>query len=327
MKFVDMHCDTLMNCVFNPEKYPTLRDMGDAMVDFNKMAKGDQLAQFFAVFVPPRQAFERYGRADMSNMEYIKLMSKALYENVEKNSDLIKMAFNATDIEANAKEGKMSAILTMEDGVEVNGKFENIDMFYDMGFRAVALTWNFVNCFGSPNSLDEKVMMAGLTDFGKEAIPYMQDKGIIVDVSHLSEGGFYDVAKYSKKPFIASHSNCRAVSPHQRNLTDDQIKVLANAGGVSGINFCPAFINADVNDEHCTIEGLVTHIKHFVNVGGIDVVGLGTDFDGIGGDLEIGNSSQMPMLEDALRKEGFTTDMIEKVFYKNAMRVIKESMK
>lgn len=134
-------------------------------------------------------------------------------------------------------------MLTVEDGRMVNGSFDRLEQLAKTGVRAIALTWNFENCFGAPNSRDPKIMSKGLSAFGKEAIEAMNELGILVDVSHLSDGGFYDVAKISKKPFVATHSDCRALAAHPRNLTDDMIRLLAQKGGVSGINFAPAFLD------------------------------------------------------------------------------------
>ena len=133
--------------------------------------------------------------------------------------------------------------------------------------------------------------------------------------------GFYDVARLSKKPFIATHSNSRAMKNHSRNLNDDMIKILANSGGVTGINFCSAFLG---NYEISSIKDMVRHIKHIRNIGGIDVVALGSDFDGIENKVEISDVSEMGKLAIELEKEGFTTTEIEKIYYKNALRVIKD---
>ena len=264
---------------------------------------------------------------EMNDELYFKLLTEGFYRDIEKHSDIIAFAGNAADIEKNAKDGKMSAVLTIEDGRFINGDMNKIKEVYDRGVRAISLTWNYENCFGWPNSLDKEIMNKGLKEFGIEAIQYMNDLGIIIDVSHLSDGGFYDVAKYTKKPFVATHSNARAASPHQRNLTDDMIKVLAEKGGVTGLNFAPQFMDLDVNATHTPVSNIIRNAKHIVNVGGIDVLGLGTDFDGIGGTQEISDSSMLPQLWDAFAKAGFHESEIEKIAYGNVMRVIKESMK
>ena len=239
--------------------------------------------------------------------EYIKTLASFLFQNVKKHQDLICMAYNGEDVERNLSAGKMSAVLTMEEGRAVDGKLENLKRFYDIGFRALSLT--------------------GLTPFGREAVSYMQELGMLVDVSHLSEGGFYDVADICKKPFAATHSNCTALCPHPRNLTDDQIRVLGNAGGVTGINFAPEFLNEDMTSKTSTAARMAMHARHIADVGGVECVGIGSDLDGIFGNLEISDCSKMQLLADALEKEGFTGSEIEKIFYRNVLRVMKDSMK
>ena len=170
-------------------------------------------------------------------------------------------------------------------------------------------------------------MNRGLTSFGKEAIEVMNEWGILIDVSHLSDGGFEDVMKISKKPFVASHSNCRALSPHPRNLTDDMIRKLAEKGGVAGVNFAPEFLDSDIKTKKSTIQNLTAHIKHFIEIGGVECVGLGTDFDGITGEFEIGEPEKMELLFEQLHREGISETVIEKIAYKNVLRVIKDSMK
>ena len=145
---------------------------------------------------------------------------------------------------------------------------------------------------------------------------------MIVDVSHLSDAGFYDVVKYSTKPFVASHSNCRALCPATRNLTDEMIRVLGNCGAVAGINFEPSFLNADIDDKFSRIEGMCDHILHLIDKGGAECVGIGTDFDGIEGCLEIGEPTQMEYLVEGLRKVGFTQDEVDRIAWKNALRVL-----
>ena len=327
MRFIDMHCDSLSMLYFcDPEK-AELFDSQYVSVDFNRMKIGGQMAQFFAVFLEPDETFEMLGIEKIPVEEYILKLRGYLLKNIETYSDIISFACNAEEIENNWKAGKVSAVLTMEDGRAVNGKLENLQRYYDMGFRALSLTWNQQNCFGAPNSKDIEVMKTGLTDFGKEAVIYMQELGMMVDVSHLSEGGFYDVAEICKKPFVATHSNCISICPHQRNLTDEQVKILGNKGGVAGINFGPEFLNENVKCKDSTVEKIVKHIRHMADIGGIECVGLGSDFDGIEGNLEISDCSKFYILEEKLREEGFTESDIEKIFYKNILRVMKDSIK
>ena len=324
MKFIDMHCDTLMP--FAKDEAYNLYST-DKQVDFLKLKEGGALAQFFAMFFVPPSSFETEKIKAMTDDEYFNKLSGGFYREIKAHSDMVAFAGNAKDIEDNEKAGKISAILTIEDGRMINGDFDRLKFVYDKGVRAISLTWNFANCFGFPNSKDKAQMALGLTDFGKEAVPFMNDLGIMIDVSHLSDGGFYDVAKLSKKPFLATHSNARSLSPHTRNLTDDMIKVLGNTGSVTGLNFAPGFMDPDTNAMHTPLSHIVKHAKYLSKLGGIDCVGLGTDFDGIYGTQEIANSAMLPLLWDALRKEGFHESEIEKIAYKNVMRVIKECLK
>ena len=327
--YIDMHCDTLMAGCF--EKAPNVYALPGKMNDVQRMHEAQTLGQFFAVFFPPRPEMLPAGAPRHPEMPdddtYFEICRGCLMRTLEEHPDVIALARNYDEIMENFQAGRQSAILTIEDGRAVNGSFEKLQYFYNVGVRAIALTWNFANCFGYPNSKDPAVMNAGLTDFGKEAIGVMNDMGILVDVSHLSDGGFYDVARLTKKPFVATHSNCRALSPHTRNLTDDMIRLLAEKGGVSGINFGAGFLDADTSAQNSTVQLLADHVQHFIQVGGEDCVGLGTDFDGIGGHLEIAQPTDMHLLFEELQRRGLTERQIEKVACGNVMRVIKESMK
>ena len=177
-----------------------------------------------------------------------------------------------------------------------------------------------------PNSFEAKEMEKGLTEFGKEALPYMEDLGMLVDVSHLSDGGFWDVAHLSRRPFIAAHSNCRTLNPHPRSMTDEMIRVLADQGGVMGLNFCPAFLTGDVEQNNCSVDALADQLRHRINVGGLECAAIGTDFDGIGGDLEIPSADHMPIFFDALLRRGFTPYELDRICYLNVERVFQETI-
>lgn len=321
MRYVDMHCDTLMRLLKHNSE--SLYD-GEGMLSIKDMHAAGQLAQFFAIFFPPKG--NGTSQFTMEDDAYFQLLRNGLLDVVENHSDIIQMAYNVDDLLKNETDGKLSAILTVEDGRMVNGSFESLQKMYDYGVRAMALTWNFANCFGYPNSMNPDLMQLGLTEFGKEAIGFMNDLGMLVDVSHLSDGGFYDVASLSKKPFIATHSNCRAIAHHPRNLTDDMIRVLAEHGGVSGINFYSRFLSPDQTCDKSQVADLVRHVKHFIQVGGEDCVALGTDFDGIDCKLEIAHASEMYKLFDALKNEGITERQIDKLASENVMRVLKDAL-
>lgn len=329
MQYIDMHCDTLAEAL--AQKQETAEVLDGTMLDVARLKASGATAQFFAMFLPQQQMPEWFGAERMPDLMQLMEQMYQVYQNtMEQCGAVIAPARNAAELEKNRKEGKISAFLTIENGYPIQGNLENIEKFYNMGIRLITLTWNDPNCLGFCHSKDPEKMKKGLTDFGKEAVSYMQKLGILVDVSHLSDGGFSDVAALSKGsgiPFVASHSNCRALSPHTRNMTDEMIHTLADCGGVAGINFEPTFLNEDTTDKVSRVERMCDHICHLLNKGGADCVGIGTDFDGIGGQLEIDTCTKMPVLFDALHRRGISDDMMEKIAYKNVERVIREGMR
>jgi membrane dipeptidase len=325
MRFIDMHCDTLMLSFVH--KLNDIYDVPDAMLDVKRMKEAGALAQFFAIFMLPPGTEKLLDLSEpIDDADYIAYCLRVFHATMEGHSDSIAPALSGSDIEQNMNAGRMSALLTFEDGRPIAGKLENLDLYYRQGFRLISLTWNGENCFGFPNSADSEVMSRGLKPFGKDAVRRMNELGMVVDVSHLSDGGFYDVAELSRKPFVASHSNCRAIGPHQRNLTDPMIRALADKGGVAGLNFGPEFLNADISSRESTAELISAHARHMIDVGGSDCVALGSDFDGFRGDLEIKGVEKMPLLFDRMSHDGIKDDIIEKIAWKNALRVMKDIM-
>ena len=322
--YIDMHCDTLLRTW--EQGSCSLYD-GEGMQSIKQMKEAKQMCQFFAIFFPPKDVPFSDGtkRPPMPpDEEFFATLVANFRKEVEIHKDMIAMASSYTNIVNNWTNGLSSAMLTVEDGRMVQGKMENLYEMYEQGVRAIALTWNFANCFGYPNSKDSDIMSKGLTDFGIEAIGEMNRLGIMVDVSHLSDGGFMDVAQYSTKPFIATHSNCRALTPHPRNLTDEMIRLLSQKGGVAGLNFCPEFVTPVGVEPDSKVEYLVNHVWYMLQTGGEDCIAMGTDFDGIGGPLEISNPTQMQRLFDALSRKGMTQRQLDKFANGNVLRVMKD---
>lgn len=164
-------------------------------------------------------------------------------------------------------------------------------------------------------------MQSGLKPFGIEVVETMNALGMLIDVSHLSDGGFWDALKYSKAPVVASHSNCRTLCEHPRNLSDEMIKALADKGGIAGINLYPYFIN---KNGVARAEDIADHIVYMYQIGGEDVIAIGTDFDGFDeGEFEIAHMGEMRKLYDVVKRRGFTERQMEKFWNGNAMRVMK----
>ena len=334
MRVVDMHCDTILGLL---DKELSQKDSdllsNDLSIDLKKLKKGNYLLQNFALFTDQEAL-------PITEQQTMRLYDKYCRE-MDKYQEYIRPVLKYSDIEENDKAGKLSSLLTLEDGGVVFNDLAMLRNYYRMGVRMIALTWNYPNGIGYPN-LSMKDMdgdkpnyyrhvdtQRGLTEFGISYVQEMEKLGMIIDVSHLNDAGFYDVLKYTTKPFVASHSNARSVCGVARNMSDDMILKLAQRGGVMGLNFCGSFLgNHDEYSDHPSlIEDMVKHILYIKNLAGIDVIGLGTDFDGISSRLEIKDAAHMYLLEDALRKAGLTEEEIEKVFYKNVLRVYKEVLK
>ena len=314
--YIDMHCDTLLQAYLGRPIY----DCAENMLDVRRMVAAGQGAQFFAVFFPPE------GTPEMpSDDEYFAAARNTLLTAADEYGDVLAMAYNAADIERNLAKKRASAILTIEDGRAVRGDMQRLRGFYGAGVRAIGLTWNSSNCFGFPNSRDGAEMQRGLTEFGRDAIAEMNALGMLIDVSHLSDGGFDDVLALSKKPVVATHSNSRQLCGHPRNLTDAMVRRLAQGGGVTGLNFCPEFLTED-GLKQCLVDDLCRHVLHIINVGGEDCVGLGTDFDGIDGTFEVGHPTEMHLLFEVLEVHGLTPRQLEKLAFGNVLRVIRDVM-
>ena len=312
MRIIDMHCDTLLAGWRKPER--SFYD-GDTSINLKLLKENGSLLQFFAMYL---------SRNEMKTMDSYDIL-KGIYgyyqTQMEKYSDIIKPVYSAQDVLENEKKGLLSSLLTVEDGVFIDGKIERVQEVYDMGVRLITLMWNFENSVGFPCSDDPEAHLKGLKPFGIEVVEKMNELGIIIDVSHMSEGGFYDVARYSKKPFVASHSCARALCNHRRNLTDDQLKTLGNAGGIAGVNFECSFLKEGSNC--ATYDQIIEHLLYMKDKAGIDAVGFGSDFDGIEDNGELVNYSGFKTLLE--RMEGkFTYDEIDKICRENALRVIKD---
>lgn len=346
MRIVDMHCDTISALLERKRagKEADLRE-NDCHIDLNRMKKGGYLLQNFALFVelggcedPWREVQELY----------------ALYsQEMEKNRDEIAPVLSFEDIEKNRAAGRMSALLTVEEGGVCGGDLEKLRTLYEQGVRMMTLTWNYPNELGYPNldgrrkermkSLEKKEAALereqavaaylntpneteGLTERGTIFVQEMERLGMIVDVSHLSDAGFYDVLAHTKKPFVASHSNARALCPCVRNLTDDMIRRLAERGGVTGLNFCADFLTQVPAgcENPGTVQAVVDHARHIVKVGGLECLGLGSDFDGIDTHAELTGADRMERLVSALKKGGFSEGQLDKILGGNVLRVYRE---
>jgi len=318
--------------------------------DYVRARKGGLDAPFMSIYIPA--SYENNGAMDLA-IELIASVEKLCADHPDKFA----MAYTPEDIEANFGRKKISLPMGLENGSPIEGSLANLNMLYNKGIRYITLTHSKDNHI-SDSSYDQKYTHGGLSPFGYEVIEHMNKLGIMVDVSHVSDSAFYQAVRSSKAPVIASHSSCRHFTPgFERNVSDEMIKLIANNNGVVMINFGSAFLTkkgneilkklwakveagADPNDPEIKSEmdsiknspavlgdiSLVAdHIDHVVELGGIDNIGFGSDFDGVD-NLPIGmeDVSRYPDLIHELLKRGYTSNDIEKICYKNLFRVWNE---
>ena len=318
-----MHCDTILR-IYDAKNKNQMQGLAknDFQIDCSKLEAGNYLLQNFAMFVDVESTNNPYQTA--------KELIKCFNEEMNTNQELIRPITHFGEIAKNQAEGKISALLTMEEGAPLEGNTEKLQEFYDLGVRMLTLTWNYPNEIGYPNASfsDEETgklvtsEQKGLTEKGIEIVEKMNDMGMIIDVSHGSDQLVRDVLTYTKRPFVASHSNARSICPHFRNLPDELIRAIANRGGVIGINFYDAFLSD--NPKEKLINAIIKHAQHLYQIGGIDVIGLGSDFDGIRPHSDLKDCSVLPTIYEALKKAGFSTRECDQIFNKNVLRLYKE---
>ena len=320
MKVVDMHCDTILELYKARERGEEISLLdNDLHIDLKKMEAGDYFLQNFALFVDLKGTEDPF-------LTCVR-MADLFYQVMEENRDRISPVTTWAEIERNWKEGRMSALLTLEEGEVCQGDPALLRTLYRLGARMMTFTWNYENSLAWPGregGLPETEK--GLKERGFEILEEMEALGMIVDVAHLSDAGIWDVLRTAKKPFVASHSNARSLASHARNLTDEMIRAIAEKGGVIGINYYCNFLE-DIPEggrQISRISRMVEHMKHIRQVGGAGCIGLGSDFDGIYGEVEIGNSAGLPRLAEAMEEAGFTASEVEDVFYRNVLRLYRE---
>lgn len=305
---IDLHCDTIMQLLDHPDSGDLYRNTWK--IDIEKLQKAHSKVQDFALFINLGDTNDPYGRYE--EMRNLCTTQIHLY------GEHIQHVLSYQDVESVYKSGKIGAIMSIEEGGVLGGDLDKLKQAYQDGVRLITLTWNYPNGLGEPHCGEQHKK---LTQKGIEFVEAMQDLGIIVDCSHLNDAGTEQLGDILDVPFIASHSNAREVTAHTRNLPDNLIKLIANKGGVIGLNFAQSFLGTSLVSR---IEDIVKHGLYLINKGGEDVVALGTDFDGIKPNTEIKDASEMYRLYDAFKEAGLSVEQCEKLFWKNADRLLKE---
>ena len=305
---IDLHCDTIMQLLDHPDSGDLYRNTWK--IDIEKLQKAHSKVQDFALFINLGETNDLYGRYE--EMRNLCTTQIHLY------GEHIQHVLSYQDVESVYESGKIGALMSIEEGGVLGGDLDKLKQAYQDGVRLITLTWNYPNGLGEPHCGEQHKK---LTPKGIEFVEAMQDLGIIVDCSHLNDAGTEQLGDILDVPFVASHSNAREVTPHTRNLPDNLIKLIANKGGVIGLNFAQSFLGTSPVSR---IEDIVKHGLYLINKGGEDVVALGTDFDGIKPNTEIKDASEMYRLYDAFKEAGLSMEQCEKLFWKNADRLLKE---
>lgn len=300
-KIIDGHCDTLL--LFDDSNYDFHRLSAVGHIDMDRLISANVLLQFFAVYVD----FKYLNQA----LETGLTMSNQLLQAIDRDSRLF-LVKDKEDLE-NLTEGCVGALLSLEGGEVINQSLHLLEVFYKLGARAMTLTWNNRNwiCDGIAEPSG-----SGLTNFGRDVVKKMDELGMIIDVSHISVKGFWDCVSLSTRPILASHSNSKSLCNHIRNLSDEQIKAIANSKGLIGINYVPSHLSD--NPQKASLDTIVDHMIYIADLVGVEYLALGSDFDGISTlPLGIKDVRDSQKLAISMLNRGFLAKDIEKVFYHN----------
>lgn len=323
LRVFDMHCDTLDRLAWpilpdplnggSPFYAPDdegsvlpgiLQDFATSRGHLSLAGMGGfAWTQCMGVFIPDTLSVEDSAR-------FFSIVAPTLAEHAVSHPDMLAVARDAREVNAVLGTGRVCALLTIENGKLLAASPDMPDAISRAGVKMVALTWNAANPLGSGHDTSE-----GLTSLGRRMVGELEARRIVVDVSHLNDAGFSDVGSIARRPFAASHSNSRAVCDVPRNLTDDQFRAIRDAGGVVGLNFCNHFLSLEHPDP--TRDDVMAHIEHWLDLGGEDVVALGSDYDGTDTPSWLAPCERISSLADALSQR-FGQELADKILFSNA---------
>ena len=315
---LDTHCDTPM---FFPQGVNFGSRDPRILVDLHKMAEGRQDATIMVAYLPQPKMGETFSSKVEFNVngptEYADLIFDKIEDIVEKNKQYLSIARTPADLYADKRQGRRSIMLGIENGLALDGQLQNLHHFAQRGIVYMTL------CHNGDNDICDSARgcttHGGVSQFGQQVIREMNRLGIMVDLSHASEKSFFDALDVSQQPIVCSHSSCRALCDHPRNLTDDQMRQLAAAGGVMQVTLYNGFL---VRDGEATIDDALRHLEHAIEVMGIDHVGLGTDFDGDCGIRGLASSAELINFTRQLMARGYSERDIQKIWGGNFLRVM-----
>lgn len=292
MRYFDLHCDTLYRAVTeNRNLYDN-----DFHISVKYKDSFEKWVQCFAVWIPDGITLQE---------------AQDLYQKAVRRLKLDCAENSLAIYDGSGFENKTTAVLTVEGGRLIGNDLQNIKRLADDNVKIVTLTWNGDNQIGCGAQTDNDT---GLTSFGKTVIRELEKNKIVVDVSHLSDGSFYDTAENATAPFIASHSNSRTICNHRRNLTDEQFTVIRDKGGIVGLNFYRDFLSCG----NAGIKDIIKHTEHFLSLGGENTIAVGSDFDGCDIPDDICGIADVPKIYNEFLRLNYSETLVKKIFWQNA---------
>ncbi len=342
---IDGHNDALMDYLpvgrHAPESF--VQPHPDRQIDLPRMQAGGVRGGFFAVFIPDKasmsmvhhfQPDEEYvlPALDFDTAQRLTMaMAANLFRMEAASNGAFKVVRTADEMDACMRDGTTGAVLHFEGAEAIDADFHALEVYYRAGLRSLGLVWSRPTLFAEgvpfkfPHSPDTG---PGLTDAGKALVKACNQLGVLIDLSHLNEKGFWDVARITDAPLVATHSNAHALCPLPRNLTDQQLDAIRESGGIVGVNFVVMLVRSDAaNDADTPLADVVRHIDYLVDRMGIEHVGFGSDFGAATVPNELNSASQFPALIEALRGAGYDDDALNKLTHQNWLRVLRQTWK
>jgi membrane dipeptidase len=306
--FVDFHCDVLMKMLSEPD----IRFADDPRLDvtLKRLKDANMLLQNFAIYIPER--------VSPPSIVHVFECIRLFHARIASSEDVL-FVRTAGDLARARNAGKIGAMLSLEGADALQGRLEDVDLLYAMGVRSLQMTWNYGN-WAADGVLEPR--RAGLTVKGRQLVERCSQLGMLLDVSHLNEPGFWEAAALYNRPLIASHANAHAVCPHPRNLGDEQIRAIIATGGLIGIAFVPDFIDP----HHPDMNRLLRHIEHVCSLGGESNLMLGSDFDGIDRHVPgLEHPGRLPALAELLMRH-FPQRTVDGILRENAFRFLLQQL-
>lgn len=312
----------------------------EAAIDLPKSRAGGFAGGFFAIYIPPLEVDHHARTAammadsydlplppqlDWSHAVTVTMAQINILLELERRR-VLGICHSVADIREAISAGSIAAIMHIEGAEAIDADLDMLHVLHSAGLRSIGPVWSRPTIFGHgvpfafPSSPDTG---PGLTQDGLRLVKSCDDLGILIDLSHMNEAGFWDVARHSANPLVATHSNAHAICPHARNLTDDQLRAIRDSGGMVGLNFATAFLRTDGRMlPDVALETMLRHLDHLIGILGEDHVGLGSDYDGAVMPESLASAADLPRLTDAMRRHGYGEELVTRLCVENWLSIL-----